>query len=555
MFATRFSVFSVILLAVPTTLAGSASDWRGRAIYQLLTDRFSLSNDSATPCNTTQVQYCGGTWNGITNHLDYIQGLGFDSIWISPVVANVEQTTAYGQAYHGYWAQDITSLNAHFGTADDLKALSSALHKRNMYLMVDIVVNHFVSTSSVATSDNATLDFSKLVPFSKATDFHPYCLVTDYNNQTNVEQCWLGDEHLPLADLNTEDPSIVSTMNNWIEGLVKSYGIDGLRIDTAKHIRKDFWPAFAKAAGVFTMGEVLIGDVGYAAPYTEVLDSVLDYPNYYTLTSSFSSQTGNFSALISSVTASQQSYSTPSVVGSFLENHDNPRFQSITQDISLVKNAMTWPFIQDGIPILYQGQEQGFTGGAEPSNREALWPTAFQMSNKPLVAHVTTLNAVRKAAAAANSSFLTTPLKFITQQDPSLLAVSKPPLIALLTNLGSNSTKSSTWVASGVASANEVLVDVLSCATVKADGSGGVSVAVVGGLPQVLIPASALAKNGTVCPSVATGSTGSSSSGGGSGKKSGAISIRSGLGFEGMGDGWVVRVLGVVLLGFLAQGW
>jgi alpha-amylase len=132
-----------------------------------------------------------------------------------------------------------------------------------------------VSTSSVATSDNATLDFSKLVPFSKATDFHPYCLVTDYNNQTNVEQCWLGDEHLPLADLNTEDPSIVSTMNNWIEGLVKSYGIDGLRIDTAKHIRKDFWPAFAKAAGVFTMGEVLIGDVGYAAPYTGTFRVIL----------------------------------------------------------------------------------------------------------------------------------------------------------------------------------------------------------------------------------------------------------------------------------------
>lgn len=132
-----------------------------------------------------------------------------------------------------------------------------------------------MSTSSVATSDNATLDFSKLVPFSNSSDFHPYCLISDYNNQTNVEQCWLGDQFLPLADLDTENPSIVSTMNNWIQGLVKSYGIDGLRIDTAKHVRKDFWPAFAKAAGVFTMGEVLIGDVGYAAPYTGVFLVIL----------------------------------------------------------------------------------------------------------------------------------------------------------------------------------------------------------------------------------------------------------------------------------------
>ena len=67
----------------------------------------------------------------------------------------------------------------------------------------------------------------------------------------------------------------------------------------------------------------------------EVLDSVLDYPNYYTVTAAFSSTTGNFSALISTVAASQKSYSTPSVVGSFLENHDNPRFQSITQDMSV----------------------------------------------------------------------------------------------------------------------------------------------------------------------------------------------------------------------------
>ena len=132
-----------------------------------------------------------------------------------------------------------------------------------------------MSTSSVATSDNATLDFSKLVPFSNSSDFHPYCFISDYNNQTNVEQCWLGDQYLPLADLDTENPSIVSTMNNWIQGLVKSYGVDGLRIDTAKHVRKDFWPAFAKAAGVFTMGEVMIGDVGYAAPYTGEFQAIL----------------------------------------------------------------------------------------------------------------------------------------------------------------------------------------------------------------------------------------------------------------------------------------
>lgn len=77
-------------------------------------------------------------------------------------------------------------------------------------------------------------------------------------NQTEVEQCWLGDNILPLADLNTEDPSIVQALNSWISELVKKYDMDGLRLDTAKHIRKDFWPSFTQSAAIFTIGEVTL---------------------------------------------------------------------------------------------------------------------------------------------------------------------------------------------------------------------------------------------------------------------------------------------------------
>lgn len=54
--------------------------------------------------------------------------------------------------------------------------------------------------------------------------------------------------------------------------------IDGLRIDTVKHVRKDFWPAFTASSGVYTVGEVLDGSVDYCAPYTEVMDGILNYP-------------------------------------------------------------------------------------------------------------------------------------------------------------------------------------------------------------------------------------------------------------------------------------
>lgn len=68
---------------------------------QVVTDRFARSDNATSPCDTSQRVHCGGTWKGITTHLDYIQDLGFDAVWISPVVKNIEQTTPYGEAYHG----------------------------------------------------------------------------------------------------------------------------------------------------------------------------------------------------------------------------------------------------------------------------------------------------------------------------------------------------------------------------------------------------------------------------------------------------------------------
>ncbi len=68
---------------------------------QLVTDRFATPDGSSPSCDTGDRKYCGGTWKGIISKLDYIHDLGFDAVWISPVVANLEGNTTDGQAYHG----------------------------------------------------------------------------------------------------------------------------------------------------------------------------------------------------------------------------------------------------------------------------------------------------------------------------------------------------------------------------------------------------------------------------------------------------------------------
>lgn len=125
------------------TSAASLDDWRSRSVYQLLTDRFARADGAShSDCDVVGGKYCGGSWKGITQNLDYIQGMNFDAIWISPVVSQLTQSTIDGEAYTAYWAQDLYSLEPNFGTVADLKELVQAVHDRGMYIMLDVVVNH-----------------------------------------------------------------------------------------------------------------------------------------------------------------------------------------------------------------------------------------------------------------------------------------------------------------------------------------------------------------------------------------------------------------------------
>ena len=128
------NLLSLVSLAIcRVVLAANGQDWATRTIYQVMTDRFARTDGSTTAsCDTGTGDYCGGTWQGLIAHLDYIQGMGFDAVWISPVTKQLEGLTTDGAAYHGYWQTDLNEVNSNFGSASDLQSLSSALHSRNM---------------------------------------------------------------------------------------------------------------------------------------------------------------------------------------------------------------------------------------------------------------------------------------------------------------------------------------------------------------------------------------------------------------------------------------
>eukprot|EP00437_Effrenium_voratum_P005402 CAMPEP_0181418730 /NCGR_PEP_ID=MMETSP1110-20121109/11708_1 /TAXON_ID=174948 /ORGANISM="Symbiodinium sp., Strain CCMP421" /LENGTH=520 /DNA_ID=CAMNT_0023541723 /DNA_START=85 /DNA_END=1643 /DNA_ORIENTATION=+ len=122
-----------------------------------MTDRFSRDNDQ--PCEGDN--WCNGTLKGITAHLDYIHGMGWDCIWVTPVVRNVygpdQGESGYG--YHGYWAQDFYEIDPSFGSKEDLKELVSETHRRGMCFILDVVLNHVGPVHSLK-------ELSRIKPFN-----------------------------------------------------------------------------------------------------------------------------------------------------------------------------------------------------------------------------------------------------------------------------------------------------------------------------------------------------------------------------------------------------
>lgn len=67
------------------------------------------------------------------------------------------------------------------------------------------------------------MDYSVFNPFNAQSYFHPYCPITDYNNLTQVEECWMGDTTVPLPDLDTESSDVQNIWYSWVNGLVSNY--------------------------------------------------------------------------------------------------------------------------------------------------------------------------------------------------------------------------------------------------------------------------------------------------------------------------------------------
>ncbi|WP_068617689.1 family 14 glycosylhydrolase [Paenibacillus tuaregi] len=373
----------------------SATDWSKQSIYFIMTDRFSngdTSNDNwggFASVKNDPAKWHGGDFQGIINQLDYIKDLGFTAIWITPVTAQKSVN-----AYHGYHTYDFYSIDGHLGTMDKLKELVNTAHSKQIAVMLDVVPNH--------TGDFQPGNGTAAAPFNNPDWYHHNGSITDAdydsNNQWKIEN---GDV-AGLDDLNQENPATAQELKNWIKWLVQETKVDGLRVDTAKHMPKWFLKDFDTAAGTFTMGEIYDGNPSRIGDYSNYLDAVVDFPMYYTIRDVFGHDAST--TKIKDRYSEDANYRDAKLNGVFLDNHDVKRFLNEASGKPgasydkwpQLKAALGFVLTSRGIPIIYQGTELGYSGGADPQNREDIVPDA----NHELYKYIAKISAVRSSHPA-----------------------------------------------------------------------------------------------------------------------------------------------------------
>ncbi|MCX5420316.1 pullulanase-type alpha-1,6-glucosidase [Streptomyces sp. NBC_00078] len=340
--------------------------------------------------------------------------------------------------YHGYWITDFTRVDPHFGTNRDLETLISKAHAKDMKVFFDVITNHtadvvdykeksydylsrgafpYLTKDGRPFDDADYADGSRKFPAVDAGSFPRTPTVAAADRNAKVP-AWLnaptlyhnrGDSTFAgesatygdfggLDDLWTERPEVVSGMEKIYERWVKDFGIDGFRIDTVKHVDMDFWTQWATALdgyaarhgrkNFFMFGEVYSADTSVTSPYVTRgrLDATLDFP-FQDAARTYASQGGSAQKL-ASVFGDDYKYTTDKANAyeqvTFLGNHDMGRIGYFLKqdnpkatDAEILKKdelANELMFLSRGNPVVYYGDEQGFTGsGGDKDARQTMF--------------------------------------------------------------------------------------------------------------------------------------------------------------------------------------
>jgi len=384
--------------------------------------------------------------DGSGDGIPRIKRMGFTAVWISPpFVQNFVQNG--GSAYHGYFVTDFTKIDPHWGTNQDFKDVTDCAHKLGMKVILDIVVNHTgdINQYGAARKFDGTVNQSAFIPagqenarapafLNDLSNYHNMGSILNWNSKNEYQNGDFGG----LDDIKTENQAVVDGFADVYSMWVNDYGVDGFRIDTAKHVDDQFftrwWAEMVQKTAatmaqrkqkLFAFGEYYDGSASTLSGYihNQGLPSVLDFAFQ---PAAVGYAKGGDAAGLANVFNQDDLYTTQGKSAynlvSFLGNHDMGRAAYLLsggltpkelQKADLLAHDVM--FLTRGIPSIFYGDEVGMIGGGDKAARQDMFSTMVQtwkdeprvwgdpigIRNSynvvtPLVTRLTLLNQLRK---------------------------------------------------------------------------------------------------------------------------------------------------------------
>lgn len=370
-----FFLLSISILFLSCSKPEKESDiaqseiWPNGVIYEIFVQSFVDSNGDGI-----------GDINGMTSKLDYLQDLGIKGIWLMPMSPS--------PSYHKYDVTDYYGIHPDYGTMDDFKHFVEEAHKRDLKIVIDFVVNHTSEEhpwflDAIKSKDSQYRDYYVWANIDSIKDQLAKKVVTlDSDNITqwhpngDEDEYYYGFFWKGMPDLNYDNPAVRAEMIKSGSFWLSEVGVDGLRLDAAKHIFPDdqedkshaWWIEFGDAmrainSNVYLVGEVWGGNAD-VAPYMKGLHSMFNFPLYFAIVEIMKKEVDN--GLVDTLINARKAYAQASpdfTDATLVNNHDRNRLISVVGgSIEKHKQAFAILLTLPGTPYVYYGDEIGMLG-------------------------------------------------------------------------------------------------------------------------------------------------------------------------------------------------
>lgn len=361
-------------------------------VYQIFPDRFYNGDTANDPENTstwgssvTINSKFGGDLKGIIDKLDYIEDLGVNLLYLTPIFKS--------SSNHKYNTADYYDIDPQFGTLDTAKELVKKCHEKGIKIIFDAVFNH---------SGSDFFAFKDLLINQEASKYKDWYFIDDYPVSTDkVNYYTFANGVSKMPKLNTNNKEVRKYLLDVGEYWIKEIGIDGWRLDVSDEIDHDFWRAFNKVVKGANKDAVIIGEIMHEANSFlkgDQMDSIMNYPFKYALVDFFANRSICVEKFDDILSFNRTLYmnSITRQLWNLICSHDTKRFLTeCGNNIERMKLAIAFQFCYQGVPYIYYGDEIGLNGGDDPQCRKCMvWEEEKQ--NKELFNLYKTMISIRK---------------------------------------------------------------------------------------------------------------------------------------------------------------